>query len=58
MFQQGGPLIPGTTNTFGGSSATEYGHTVLFVTYPSVGFRPITLAEDFHRNLGGNPCSG
>jgi hypothetical protein len=58
MFQQGGPLIPGTTNTFGGSSATEYGQTVLFVTYPDVGFQPITLAEDFHRDLGGNPCSG
>jgi hypothetical protein len=57
VLQQGGALIPGTTNTFGGTSATEYGQKVLFVTYPDVGFKPITLAEDFHRDLGGNPCS-
>ena len=50
-------ICPGTTNTFGGSSVTEYGQTVLLVTYPDVGFQPITLAEDFHRDLGGNPCS-
>ena len=55
-FQQGGTHVPGTTNTFGGSSKTEYGQDVLFVTYPDVGFQPITLAEDFHRDLGGNPC--
>ena len=56
VFQQGGTHNPGTTNTFGGSSRTEYGQQVLFVTYPDVGFTPITLAEDFHRDLGGNPC--
>jgi hypothetical protein len=55
-FQQGGTHVPGTTNTFGGSSQTEYGQDVLFVTYPDVGFKPITLAEDFRRDLGGNPC--
>ena len=57
-FQQGGAHIPGTTNTFGGNSVTEYGNTVLFVTYPDVGFKPIRLAEDFHHGLGRNPCSG
>ena len=56
VFQQGGSHVPGTTNTFGGSSKTEYGQKVLFVTYPDVGFKPITLAEDFNRSLGGNPC--
>jgi hypothetical protein len=56
MFQQGGAHIPGTINTFGGNSATEYGTDVLFVTYPDVGFKPITLAEDFHRDLHGRPC--
>jgi len=56
-FQQGGTHIPGTVNTFGGSSKSEYGQKVLFVTYPDTGFQPITLAEDFHRDLGGNPCS-
>ena len=55
-LQQGGPLIPGTSNTFGGTSATEYGTTPLFVTYADAGWQPITLAEDFHRDLGGNPC--
>jgi hypothetical protein len=57
VFQQGGTHIRGTTNTFGGSSATEYGRQVLFVTYANTGFTPITLAEDFHRDLVGNPCS-
>ncbi len=56
MFQQGGTHIPGTTNLFGGSSKTEYGK-LLFVTYPNAGFTTIRLAEDFHRDLGGNPCS-
>lgn len=56
VFQQGGAHVPGTTNTFGGTSKTEYGQDVLFVTYPDVGFTPITLAEDFRRDLGGNPC--
>jgi hypothetical protein len=58
MFQQGGAHIPGTVNTFGGTSATEYGTKPLFVTYADVGFKPITLAEDFHRDLRGAPCPG
>lgn len=57
VFQQGGTHVPGTTNTFGGTSRTEYGQKVLFVTYADVGFKPITLAEDFRRTLDGNPCS-
>jgi hypothetical protein len=56
-LQQGGAHIPGTTNTFGGSSRTEYGQKVLFVTYADAGFKPIRLAEDFHRSLGHNPCT-
>jgi hypothetical protein len=56
-LQQGGAHIPQTTNTFGGSSKTEYGQKVLFVTYANVGFQPITLAEDFNRSLGTNPCA-
>ena len=55
-FQQGGTHIPGTINTFGGNSATEYGTKVGFNTYADVGFKPITLAEVFHRDLHGNPC--
>jgi hypothetical protein len=56
-FQQGGAHIPGTVNTFGGNSVTEYTNKVLFVHYPDVGFKPIRLAEDFHRDLRRNPCS-
>jgi hypothetical protein len=56
-FQQGGAHIPGTVNTFGGTSRTEYGTRVLFVHYADVGFKPIRLAEDFHRDLPGNPCA-
>jgi hypothetical protein len=37
-------------------SSTERGTTPLFVTYADAGWQPITLAEDFHRDLGGNPC--
>jgi hypothetical protein len=55
MLQQGGPNIPGTVNDFGGNSAAEYGD-LLFVTYPDVGFKTITLAEDFHRDLKADPC--
>jgi hypothetical protein len=56
VFQQGDVNLPGTFNTFGGSSATEYGTDVLFVTYPDVGWTTSTRAQDFHRDLGGNPC--
>ena len=56
-LQQGGPLLKPTRNTFGGTSATEYGTEVLFVTYPDVGFQTITLAEDFRRALDRSACS-
>jgi len=56
-LQQGGAHIPGTVNTFGGTSRTEYGHRVLFVHYADVGFQPIRLAEDFRHDLHGNPCA-
>jgi hypothetical protein len=58
MLQQGGPNIPGTLNNFGGTSATEYGTRVQFNLYPEPGFVTSLLAEDFHRDLGGNnnPC--
>jgi hypothetical protein len=56
QLQQGGPFIPGTFESFGGNSKAEYGD-LQFVTYPDVGFKTITLAEDFHRDLGRNPCA-
>ncbi len=55
-FQQGDVHIPGTFDRFGGSSTTEYGH-LLFVNYPEPGFTIGRFAEDFHRDLHGNPCS-
>jgi hypothetical protein len=53
-WQLGGPNIPGTTNTFGGTSATEYGTKPLKLAYPSVG-GPVFIYEDF-RNILTNPC--
>jgi hypothetical protein len=34
VWQLGGPNIPGTTNTFGGTSATDYGDQPLQLFYP------------------------
>lgn len=55
QWQLGGPNIPGTTNTFGGTSTTEFGPLV-FLTYPSTGFTPRTITNDFRRVLPTNPC--
>jgi hypothetical protein len=58
-WQQGGPAIPGTTNNFGGSSATEYSQNLLRLVYPSVNSAgqpaPQFIYEDF-RNIIANPC--
>jgi hypothetical protein len=55
FWQLGGSHIPGTTNTFGGSSAAEYG-PLLFLDYPGPGFTPIHRTNDFRQVLSGNPC--
>jgi len=55
VWQLGGPNIPGTTNTFGGNSATEYGTTLLKLSYPSVG-GPVFIFEDLRHILPSNPC--
>jgi hypothetical protein len=58
QFQQGGPFIPGTTNTFGGSSTTEYG-PLLSMVFPSVvNGAPgvITRFENFNSGDMPNPC--
>ncbi len=54
-WQLGGTNIPNTTNTFGGTSATEYGTTPLKLAYPSVG-GPVFIYEDFRNILATNPC--
>ena len=55
QWQLGGPNIPGTVNTFGGTSTAEYG-PLLRLTYPGAGFQPITRINNFRQILGHNPC--
>ena len=58
VWRLGGPDMPGTTNTFGGSSATEYGN-LLALAYPTVVNGQPQAAfrfEDFRQILPGNPC--
>jgi len=54
QWQLGGPSIPGTKNTFGGTSATEFG-PLLSLTYPaSTG--PVVRINNFRQVLPNNPC--
>ena len=55
VWQEGGPYIPGTTNTFGGSSTTEYG-PLLLLTYPAPGWTTSSRFNDFRQVLSFNPC--
>ncbi len=55
MWQLGGAHIPGTTNTFGGSSTTEFGGLVP-LAYPAVGGVPTFRFNDFRRVMNTNPC--
>ena len=54
-WQQGGPYIPGTTNTFGGSSTTEYG-PLLKTVYPAAGFTTVEFFNNFNSGDMRNPC--
>ncbi len=54
LWQEGGAHIPGTINSFGGSSTTEFG-SLLQLFYPNVG-GPLFLIEDFRQVLSNNPC--
>ena len=51
----GGPFIPGTTNSFGGNSATEYGPYFASVFPGPAG--PRSVIENFRRVLSSNPCA-
>ena len=53
VWQLGGAHIPGTTNTFGGSSTAEYG-ALLYSVYPAVG-GSIQRINNFRQVLN-NPC--
>ncbi len=55
FWQLGGANIPGTTNTFGGSSSAEFG-PLLFLDYPGAGLVPTHRTNDFRQVLGTNPC--
>jgi hypothetical protein len=55
VWQLGGALIPGTTNTFGGSSTAEFG-PLLSLAYPAAGGVPTFRFNDFRRVLNTNPC--
>ena len=54
-WQEGGAHIPGTANTFGGSSTTAFG-ALLTSTYPGPGFQPIQRINNFRQVLSSNPC--
>jgi hypothetical protein len=54
LWQEGGPYLPGTTNTFGGNSAAEFG-PLLKTVYPSVG-GPVTRINNFNSGDLRNPC--
>ncbi len=56
FWQLGGTHIPGTKNTFGGTSTTEFG-PLLFLDYPGPGFTPIHRTNDFRQVLSSNPCA-
>jgi hypothetical protein len=45
-WREGGNYLPGTTNNFGGSSATEFG-PLLKTVYPITGFTPEKLFDNF-----------
>jgi hypothetical protein len=55
QWQLGGANIPGTRNTFGGTSTAEYG-PLLLLTYPGTGFKPTQRFNNFRQILSRNPC--
>ena len=54
-WQLGGAGIPGTTRTFGGTSAAEYG-PLLKLDYPASPTTVSSRYNDFRQILAGNPC--
>jgi hypothetical protein len=56
VWQEGGANIPGTRNTFGGSSATEFGGLLTNV-YPGLNNNPRFVINDFRQVLPNNPCT-
>jgi hypothetical protein len=57
VWQEGGAGMPGTTNSFGGSAATEFG-PLLQLVYEGFGTGlPITRYNNFRQVLSSNPCT-
>ena len=54
VWQLGSATIPGTTNTFGGTSTAEYGG-LLLLAYPAPG-GPTLRYNNFRQVLSSNPC--
>jgi hypothetical protein len=56
-WQQGGTHIPGTVETFGGTSVTEFGklRRLFYPGFPGVA--PAAVFENFKRALKTNPCA-
>ena len=55
-WQLGGASIPGTTNTFGGTSTAEYGG-LLASGYPAANGQPSFRYNNFRNVLNSNPCA-
>jgi hypothetical protein len=55
VWQFGGPYLKGTTNTFGGNSAAEYG-PLLFSFYPNPNPAIRRRTNNFRNVLSSNPC--
>ena len=55
VWQFGGPFLKGTTNTFGGNSAAEFG-PLLFSFYPNPNPAIRLRTNNFRNILSSNPC--
>jgi hypothetical protein len=56
IWQEGGANVPGTRDTFGGSSTKEFGG-LLSTLYASTNNQPTTRINNFRRVLPINPCT-
>jgi len=54
-WQEGGAFIPGTVNSFGGSSAAEFG-PLLSLFYPAANGKATFRFNDFRQVISSNPC--
>ena len=55
IWQEGGAGIPGSTNTFGGTSTAQFSG-LLLSNYPAAGFTITQRYNNFQNVLASNPC--